>query len=596
MKKRRIIWYILASFLLIISISIISLTLFLSFSLDQFLMKRIQNELSRNLALSEGLFRDAIKPDLSPEELDRLTRSTSQKLQCRVTVIARTGEVLSDSKLQPDTLEKIESHLYRPEVQDALHHGEGYSFRSSTTLGEKMAYRARVLKDERGEAIGFLRFALGTRDISVFKRNISLMLFGGGLLSFAITLLAGVYIAFIIMKPIQEISTIAERVWREGEIRKFPHVRVKEIEDMGYALNKMIEKMDEKTREVERRKSQIEAVLSSISEGIIAVDADGRIILWNKKAIDFLKVSGSALERKHLMDVCRQPELYSILHGTMEQSTEIQKEIHIPEMRKTFRVVSVPLRYPAEGRGSGAVAILIDITELKKYDELRKEFVANVSHELKTPLTSIKGFTETLLEGALEDEKTARKFLEVISSHADNLTLLIEDLLTLSRLDRHMEELEYSEVNLKELVDEVLFSFLRQIEQRLHHVRNLIQEDVPTIRADRKKMAHVLSNLIDNAIKFTPESGAITVGSSLEEKGFVKISVKDTGMGIPLEARGRIFERFFRVEGNRSRELGGTGLGLSIVKNIVEAHGGKVGVDSEPGKGSTFWFTLPLAS
>jgi len=435
---------------------------------------------------------------------------------------------------------------------------------------------------------------MGTKEIARFKSYITLMLFTGGFISFAITLLSGLYLAFKISKPIREVSHVAEGIRRDERIRKFPRVKIKEIADMAATLNGMIEKIDEKVRDSERHRREIEAIISSISEGIIAINAEGKIILWNRTASAFLSVTDTDIGGKRLIDVCRQPEIHSALQETMERSFEVRRDLYLPELQRSFKLVSVPIKREGHQLQGGAVAVLFDITELKKYDELRKEFVANVSHELKTPLTSIKGYIETLRDGAIEDRENSRRFLEIISVQAERLSLLIEDLLVLSKLERHAEKIDRSNVDLKDLMQEILLSFRHQIQAKSHSINNLLPGDLPVVKADKKKIAQALSNLIDNAVKFTPESGTITISSSLEEKGSVRISIADTGIGIPAEDLGRIFERFYRVDKDRSRELGGTGLGLSIVKHIIEAHGGNVGVKSEPGKGSTFWFTLPV--
>ena len=593
MRERKTIWYILTAFLLISIISILSLIIFLNWSLDRFLLTKIRSDFSTDSSLSAKLIEHAIASSSSPESIDRLIRGISRDVRCRVTLIDVSGRVVADSELQPDSLEKLENHLQRPEVQDALKNGEGFSYRYSTTLGEKMLYGARTLKDDDGNTIGFIRFSMGTIEIARFKSYITMMLFTGGFISFAITLLSGLYLAFKISKPIREVSRVAEGIRRDEKIRKFPRVKIKEIEDMVEALNGMIDKIDEKVRDSERQRREIEAIISSISEGIIAINAEGKIILWNRTASAFLSVTDTDIGGKKLIDVCRQPEIHAAFRETMEKSLEIRREIYLPETKRSFKLVSVPI-IREEQQQSGAVAVIFDITELKKYDELRKEFVANVSHELKTPLTSIKGYIETLRDGAIEDRENSRRFLEIISIQAERLSLLIEDLLVLSKLERHADKLDLSNVDLKDLVQEILLSFHHQIEAKSHSINNLLPGDLPVVKADKKKIAQALSNLIDNAVKFTPESGTITISSSLEEKGFARISIADTGTGIPAEDLGRIFERFYRVDKDRSRELGGTGLGLSIVKHIIEAHGGKVGVKSEPGKGSTFWFTLPV--
>ena len=341
---------------------------------------------------------------------------------------------------------------------------------------------------------------------------------------------------------------------------------------------------------LEKQSSQLRAILNSMTEGVIAVDRHANIISVNPAIEQIFGVSKSESEGRLLLEVIKNNDIFDIASGVLSSAQNASKELNLVwPVQRVFQVNAVPL-FEADAV-SGCLLVIHDITEIRKLEAIRRDFVANVSHELKTPLTSINGFVETLLEGALEDKENSRHFLEIVKEHTQRLNSLINDLLELSYVESGHSGLELEKVRLSEFTDKILSGFRSQLKKKTILTENIIPPEL-LIKADKNRLEQVLVNLIDNAIKFNRDRGFIRISSQdLNDK--IKVIIEDSGPGIPEKDISRIFERFYRVDKARSRELGGTGLGLSIVKHIVELHAGMVGVDSIEGAGSKFWFTLP---
>lgn len=363
-----------------------------------------------------------------------------------------------------------------------------------------------------------------------------------------------------------------------------------EMKKLSGTLNKMAGEIEDKFREFELRQQQLSAIFTGMAEGIIATDRAGVVLNINAATERILGVPAGAIGGKSVIEAFRNAQLQEITEEALKTGAAVFREIepHLP-VKGVFRVNAGPLF--EKGRVSGCLLVIHDITELRRLETMRRDFVANVSHELKTPLTAIKGYVETLLAGGMEDKANRAEFLTIILGQAGRLENLINDLLNLSRLESGASVMEFPEVDLKALADEI-YSGLRNLFafKKLEFINELPQGLV--VSADKDKMVQALTNLLDNAAKFNVEKGFVRLTSSALEGG-LRITVEDSGIGIPERHLPRIFERFYRVDKARSRELGGTGLGLSIVKHLVELHGGSVGVESLEGSGSKFWFTLP---
>lgn len=396
-----------------------------------------------------------------------------------------------------------------------------------------------------------------------------------------------------VISPLNEITKAAEDIARGNLERELKIDSHDEIGNLARSINHMAKRLKGTIAEISRERNRVRAILDSMADGVIAVDKTGRVLLVNPVVEEILQINKESIQGKGILEVIRNYDLVNVFTTALETRRPISKEVQLlyPEAR-TLKVYATAL----EGAGreeDGAVAILRDITERKKLEQMRSDFVANVSHELRTPLTSIHGFLETLLDGAMEDKETTKYFLEIMSMETKRLTKLINDLMDLSKIEGQKGVHHWQKVSVPGVIERVITIFRNQAEEKNLVLFDDIVDDLPMIQGDADMLAQVLMNLVDNAIKFTPPGGRVTVrASSAGDK--VRIDVMDTGPGIPKESLGRIFERFYRVDKSRSRELGGMGLGLAIVKHLVKSLGGSIEVKSEVGKGSVFSLYFPI--
>ncbi|MDP2940629.1 MAG: ATP-binding protein, partial [Candidatus Omnitrophota bacterium] len=346
----------------------------------------------------------------------------------------------------------------------------------------------------------------------------------------------------------------------------------------------------QKIRELEKQAGSMQAILENMAEGVIALDAQTRITSFNPAAEKIFVLQKKEAEGRFFLEAIRNNSIAEVISKVLADKNAVSQEIELVwPLQKIFQVNVSPLFENAAV--NGCLLVIHDITELRKLERIRRDFVANVSHELKTPLTSIKGFVETLLEGALDDKAHNRDFLQIIQRHSERLNSLVDDLLSLSHLESKEIILNQKSFNLRQQLEEIIAGFKAQLKKRNIGIKNELPTGI-SLSADQDKIGQVFTNLIDNAIKFNQENGFIRIYAE-KINGGVKIMVEDSGIGIPEREIPRIFERFYRVDKARSRELGGTGLGLSIVKHIIDLHQGSVGVESVEGLGSKFWFILP---
>lgn len=394
-----------------------------------------------------------------------------------------------------------------------------------------------------------------------------------------------------VMEPLRRITEVAQRM-AEGDLEQ--EIRISSRDEIGIlaaSLNNMARRLKENIDQITEERNKLAAILSSMDEGVLAIDRQGNIILINPVVEKLFRVTAEEAVGRNVIEVIRNYELERLIRKALEENIHqaVEMSFLMPDPR-IFRVQLVPLRRGEEM--AGIVVVLRDISELRRLEQMRSEFVANVSHELRTPLTSIRGFTETLLDGALEDPTVARHFLQIIHDEAERLTRLINDLLSLSALESRRREPNRKLLDWQRLVGEVVSMLAPLAQGKNLEVEVRVAEDLPPVPADRDMMGQMLINLLDNAIKYTPDGGKIKVAVWGEGDNLV-LQVADTGIGIPPESLPRIFERFYRVDKARSRELGGTGLGLAIVKHIVEAHGGRIEVESRVNGGTSFTVYLP---
>ena len=536
----------------------------------------------------------------SAHQLQELASASSSATSARVSVIDSRGRVLADSEVPQAEIPELSNHADRPEVIEAVATGIGHSVRRSDTLKRSLLYVAvRVPGADGTGSRGVVRLAVHLDQVEAAVSALRRVLITAG----AVGLLAALGLSYVLslltLRPISELREVVRDI-AEGKLeRRLGWESQDERGEIGASINRLARQMRDRADEALREKIQLEAVLSSMVEGVIVIDRDGKVLLANPRARELLSAWGD-LEGRAVPEVIRSPEVDQALQEAASSEGIVVREMEVQAEKKRVLLMHAS-GFPQQDPRAGTVAVFHDVSELRRVDEVRRDFIANASHELRTPLTSIQGFAATLGGAELSSEERAR-YLDVIVRNAQRMSNLIDDLLTLSRIESETSSLELTEVDVLRVVETAVADFAPRFAEASIEVQ-IHAGAVPACRADRGALEQILSNLLSNAARYSNPGARVDV--YLQERqerqerqqhdGEVEISVVDTGIGIPPEDLERIFERFYRVDAARSRALGSTGLGLSIVKHLVRAMGGEIHVESVPGKGSRFSFTLAVA-
>jgi two-component system, OmpR family, phosphate regulon sensor histidine kinase PhoR len=513
--------------------------------------------------------------------------------EARLTVIAVDGTVLGDSGLDFGEVRRQAKQEDWPEVQEALAGRIGHQLRRTQHPRADTLFVAIPLADA-GQLRGVLRIALPLTAVSQAATSVHQTVALGALLAFAVVLAVGFFLSRRVTRPVTEIQSIA-RWMAEGDFaQRVPVSGTGEIAELGRTLNLMAERLSDKIQDLEGERTKVAAILDSMVEGVIAIDQRRRIVLMNHAARRIFDLNRDAVEGRPLLEIVRHKGILDLVSGGNRFDVEGASRHEIEVGPPVDRILDVHASAIALApSGKGVLLVLHDVTELRRLERVRTEFVANVSHELRTPLTSIRGYLETLIDGALDEPANARRFLEIAHTHAERLSRLVDDLLQLSDIETGKLVLKPTLLSLHEVAAEVVAFFEKQATQKSLSLTNNVPPEI-RLQADWDRLTQVFVNLVDNAVKYTPPHGSIALGATYGPRGFVRVWVTDTGIGIPSIDLPRITERFYRVDKARSRELGGTGLGLAIVKHLVQAHGGELWLESELGKGTTVNFSLPM--
>jgi two-component system phosphate regulon sensor histidine kinase PhoR len=580
---------LMISYILILAISFGFVAFFLNRNLEEHSLK----DISASLVNQANLIKHQISAENIKNEngqyLESLATTLSGMIQSRITITNAKGRVLADSERSLEEALQLPSHADRPEIQQALSGSTGQDTRYSQTLKNNMLYVAVPIMEAK-DVIGVVRVALPLVRVRQMIMSIQKILFMNLLFALCLAFVLGSVLTAGIIKPINKIIHASGR-FSKGDFTHRIYLDSKdEIGELATTLNIMAQSLEDKIKEIEIKNQHLVAIFESMVEGIIVVDKLNRIVSINHTVERIFNIRREDAEGEIVLEAIRNDDIAQIAGRVLSEGVVTSRELSVVwPIQKVFAINASPVF--EKGAVAGCLLVIHDMTEIRKLETVRRDFVANVSHELKTPLTAIKGFVETLLEGALDDKENAMHFLLIIKDHTERLNTLINDLLDLSYLESREAGLEKKKFDLAQLTQKILSGFGAQLKKKGIEA----QIDMPVsliVNADRDKMEQVFTNLIDNAIKFNRQRGSIKIESQLFD-GKIKIMVSDSGIGIPAKDLSRIFERFYRVDKTRSRELGGTGLGLSIVKHIIELHAGTVGVESTEGLGSSFWFILP---
>jgi two-component system phosphate regulon sensor histidine kinase PhoR len=588
MRGRRLLWQLFFSYLLVLFLPLASLSWYFSHSLRQFYIDQTTADLEARARLVENQTAGHLSPASAPY-LQTLCDNLGQKSATRITIILPSGVVLGDSMENPA---RMENHADRPEIAAALEGKVGTATRFSYTLQKNMMYVA-VPAEEGGRIGGVVRAAVSVNAIDRALTEVYPSFVLGGMAAVLLAAALSLFISRRISRPIEEIRRGAERFAR-GELGNRLAVKgSREILGLAGAMNQMAAQLDDRIRAVLQQRNEQEAVLASMVEGVLAVDTEERVIRINGAAAGLLGVRAEEVQGRRIQEVVRKADLLRFVARALADQSPVEGDIVLRDESEQFLQAHGTVLRDTRSREIGALIVLNDVTRLRRLENIRRDFVANVSHELKTPVTAIKGSVETLLDGALQKPEDARRFLEIVIRQADRLNAIIDDLLALSRIE---QEAERHEIPLqRSRLAEVLRGAVQACEvgAAAKSIRIDLSCPEPLLaRINPPLLEQAVVNLIDNAVKYSRPESEVRV-EARPENGEIIIRVRDHGCGIAREHLPRLFERFYRVDKARSRKEGGTGLGLAIVKHIVQAHSGTVTVVSAPGEGSTFTIHLP---
>ncbi|MCP3939980.1 MAG: HAMP domain-containing protein [Desulfobacteraceae bacterium] len=602
-KKRKLIWQIFPSFLVIILISLTVVTWYSTRYFKAFFLGNSEKELTVQTKLLQNKFAPVLREGRgSIYRIDDLCKKIGKSVQTRVTIVLPSGVVAGDSS---GRIENMGNHLTRPEIQGALEGKKGISTRYSSTLGQHMMYIALPVTrydqgkpgiNQKNQVIAVVRAAVSISDIdkkiTVVWNNIMLVLF----FTLIAAVIASFYVARRITRPVERMRKEVIEFAKGNLDNRLTPPDTEELSQLARAMNKMAAKLDKKILDFKNRSHELEAVHASMQEGVIAVDNHEQIITVNAAAARIFDFSASVLKKKNILDLSINYELRIFILKALSTHEPVEDDILIKGEGAIILNIHSTALYDTLEKRMGTLIIFHDITRIRRLERMHKEFAANVSHELKTPLTTIKGFIETLQQ-MLADNQTQKSeiFLKIIEKNVNRMVELINDLLALSRLERlEGTAISFEPYPLATILEEAFYSCQSQATKKNIQIDYTCPENIYAM-VDPILMEQAIFNLVDNAVKYNPETTKINI-RAVCQKGLAIIEVRDSGVGIAKKHLPKIFNRFYRVDKGRSRNEGGTGLGLAIVKHIVHYHNGKIVVESKKGQGTLFRIYIPLST
>jgi len=579
--KIRLFYKIFGTYLIILAMAMAVMHFFVGQQIKSGLEGQIERELLTHARIIDLSSRSEIEGRIF--QLAKISQS-------RVTLIDNNGRVLADSD---EEASRMDDHVDRPEIQEAKVRGTGRSLRYSDTLGEEMIYIALAVR-ERGGITGYIRLARPLVEVRKITEAFNRILFN----SFLLITISSLFVAFLfsykLSSPIREMEQFTDRL-RKGE---GPGTLIIDSSDeMGQLaknINYLVEELRSQIKCANEEKGKVEAAFASAIEGVIILNSQDRVESMNRSMKGMVGDQYGDILNKTPIEAFRNIELQKALDRFKATGKPVSEEIILGGEAPVILDVSITSIPEVTAGEEKTMLVFHDVTRLKKLEQVRVDFVANVTHEIKTPLTAILGYIETLEAGAIEDRETAGEFLKTISRHAQRLNRLLEDLLTLSNIELGEMKFQFEGVALGGVIEGVFnIMELKAREKKLSIEKN-IPETLSLLRADRDRMTQIVLNVLDNAVKFTPEGGTVRIEASETGRDEVVVRITDTGIGVPRDEVERLGERFYRVDKTRSRELGGTGLGLSIVKHFMLAHRGRMEIESQLGRGTTVSLHFPI--
>ena len=589
MLRSRILWKLFTGYVILILLSTTIVGVLVSKHVKKEALIEIERSLDVRATLLRGLALEMFLISTDAKVQERI-KSLGEKTNTRLTIIKVDGVVLADSQEDPKTMD---NHASRPELLVAKSHGHGMTTRFSNTMEKIMMYYARTVEME-GDLLGYVRTSLPLSAIEEQLSRIHALVIFSISISVFVALLLGFFVARGFAKPLTAMTTIAESISDGNYDQRVAIDRKDEIGSLANTLNKMARSSRERLETIALDKNKLLAIISGMVEGVVAIDKNENIIHLNEAARMILGISPDKDIHRRIWEATDSSEFCQIFSVALNEETEIRKKLKIvtSSTDQNVEVHASPFR-DASGELVGVVAVLHDVSELERLETIRQDFVANVSHELKTPITAIRGLVETMVEDEEMSAENHRSFLKKTMNQTLRLSNIVTDLLALSRLESAGMDLVKEPIDLTEVVNRSLAALLPVSEDKGIPIETDISDEAMEILGDWEALFQSVNNLIDNAIKYNSKKGKVWLSLHRKAKNAV-IEVRDSGIGIESLEQHRIFERFYRVDKARSRQVGGTGLGLSIVKHTVLAHGGQLSVESVHGTGSTFIISLPL--
>jgi len=589
-KRPKLLWRLGPTYLFITVVSVAAMAWFAYGVLTELIEERTFSDLQAQARLFEKMVEARFSSENSAE-LDALLKQIRVETGTRATFVLPTGEVLEDSVEDP---RRMDSHEARPEIRAALKGRTGVATRFSFTENQNGAYVATpVTKD--GRVIGVIRVAMPVQAMTNVIKPIFRELAAVAVLILLLGAGVSLYVSYRISRTVGRIRSAAARFARGDLSYRLDLPRSEEFAALAESMNEMASQLHDRLSTITQQRNELEAVLSGMVESVLVLDNNERIMRVNRAAEKLLRIDDSKVRNRSLQEAVRNTDLQRFVTKTLGAESPVEGDIVIIGNPDKFLQAHGAVLRDERGNSTAALVVLNDVSRLKALENIRRDFVANVSHELKTPITSIKGFLETLQEGAIKDPENADRFLDIIIKHTNRLSAIIEDLLSLSRIERDEERggIVLEDGSVAHVFDAVARTCGERAELKNISLRFELDDDIEW-RMNPALLEQAVGNLVDNAVKYSEPGSSVRIAAQRDPAGLV-ISVEDHGCGIPRDQLERIFERFYRVDKARSRKEGGTGLGLSITKHIVKAHGGTITVVSSPAKGSTFSIHLPGA-
>jgi two-component system phosphate regulon sensor histidine kinase PhoR len=589
MQKRRLLYTIFPSYLLITLVSLLAVSWYaLSFT-RQFYLERTQLDLESSGRLLERQVLRSMSP-LDAAAVNAICKDAGAGTVVRVTVILPDGRVIGDSDENPA---HMENHRNRAEIRAAYQGRVGMSVRHSDTLEQMLMYVALPLSID-GKVVGVLRTAIPFTAIDDRVGAIRIRIAIGSLLVALLASAMSWYVSKRITTRLEKMRDGAQRFADGALDHRLPMSKTLEFSELADAMNQMAKQLQQRIDEIDDQRSKTEAVLYSMREGVIALNMDKKVISINQAAAGMFGVSMGAAKGRNVIEVMRNLEFEELINKRLSAGDSLESDVvyQNADGERTLNVNCAPLLDSQKER-IGSLAVISDVTQLRRLENMRRDFAASVSHEIKTPLTAIKGFVETLRTVDTEDKEEITRFLSIIDKHVNRLAAILDDLMQLSRIERadEVQQIGLERVQIADVLNTAVGLCSERSQEKQIDVQIVCDEDLSGC-FDATLLEQAAVNLLDNAIKYSPEKSTVTIEAEAVNDE-IEIRFKDLGIGIAKKHLPRLFERFYRVDKARSRKMGGTGLGLAIVKHIAQAHGGDVTVDSELEKGSTFTLRLP---